>query len=294
MKVGIIGLGKMGYNIGLNMLNHNIDVVGYDIHSLEGKIEKVNSLEQLISVLPKPRIVWLMVPAGDVTNGTIKKLSVLLENEDIVIDGGNSFYKDSIENYKILKEKNIHFFDCGTSGGISGALNGGNFMIGGDLEAFHKIEPIFQAIAQENGYLYTGESGSGHYLKMIHNGIEYGMMQSIGEGFSILEAGPYDYKNDEVAKLWNSGSVIRSWLMELAQQAFNKDEKLSSVTGTMYSSGEGKWTVQEALDLEISAPVITTSLLMRYQSQDDKEFSGKVVASLRNEFGGHAVEKNTK
>jgi 6-phosphogluconate dehydrogenase len=191
----------------------------------------------------------------------------------------------------MLQAKGIYFFDCGTSGGMEGARNGACTMIGGDAEVFKTIEPIFKDITVENGYLYAGRAGSGHFLKMVHNGIEYGMMQAIAEGFEILEKSPFDYDYEKVAKVWNNGSVIRSWLMELTENAFSKDAKLNGLKGVMHSSGEGKWTVETALDLQTAAPVIAMSLMMRYRSLEEDTFSGKVVAALRNEFGGHAVEK---
>jgi len=211
----------------------------------------------------------------------------MLSAGDILIDGGNSNYKDNLEQNKRLAEKGIKFFDVGTSGGMSGARHGGNFMIGGDKEIWQKIEPLFEALAQKNGYLYTGPLGSGHYLKMIHNGIEYGMMQAIAEGFEILEASPYDYDYEAVAKLWNNGSVIRSWLMELAEEQFAKDPKLDEILGQVQASGEGKWTVEESLDLEVPAPIIALSLMMRNRSLQSDTMTGKVVAALRNGFGGH-------
>src|SRR5699024_5346626 len=238
-------------------------------------------------------IVWVMLPAGNPTNTTIDTLSEILDENDIVIDGGNSFYKDSLRHNKILTDKNIKFFDVGTSGGMSGANRDGNFMIGGDNEkTFEYIEPIFKGIAQTNGYLYTGKAGSGHYLKMVHNGIEYGMMQAVAEGFDVLKHSEFDYDNEAVAKVWQNGSVVRSWLMELTQSAFSKDPDLDEIKGVMHSSGEGKWTVEEALRLQVPTPVIGASLMMRYRSLEDDTFTGKVVAVLRNEFGGHVVEIN--
>lgn len=297
MQIGIIGLGKMGLNIALNLNRNNFDVIGYDIQesarkeALSKNIEAKDSVESLVKSLEKPRIVWVMLPAGEITKSMVKTLSEVLEEGDYVIDGGNSFYEDSLGNHEILKEKNINFFDSGTSGGISGALNGGNFMIGGDSEKFKYIEPIFKSLAQKDGYLYTGPVGSGHYLKMVHNGIEYGMMQAIGEGFDLLQKCPYDYDNEKVARLWNNGSVIRSWLMELAEEAFREDPNLDDIKGIVYASGEGQWTVEESLKRNVSLPVITLSLLMRYRSMEEDTFTGKVVASLRKGFGGHKVAK---
>lgn len=302
MKFAMIGLGKMGKNLVKNAVDHDIEVVAYDLNraarqemaAYSSKITPVDTLEQLLTELSvnselerSQRIVWVMVPAGTPTNSTIATLSNMLSAGDILIDGGNSNYKDNLEQNKRLAEKGIKFFDVGTSGGMSGARHGGNFMIGGDKETWPKIEPLFEALAQKNGYLYTGPLGSGHYLKMIHNGIEYGMMQAIAEGFEILEASPYDYDYEAVAKLWNNGSVIRSWLMELAEEQFAKDPKLDEILGQVQASGEGKWTVEESLDLEVPAPIIALSLMMRNRSLQSDTMTGKVVAALRNGFGGH-------
>ncbi|MFK5234388.1 phosphogluconate dehydrogenase (NAD(+)-dependent, decarboxylating), partial [Lactococcus lactis] len=254
MKFGMIGLGKMGMNLVKNAVDHEIEVVAYDLNTkaveeakdYSDKITAVSTIENLLTELPASKIVWLMLPAGTPTNSTIEMLSEKLSAGDILIDGGNSNYKDNLEQNKLLTEKGIKFFDVGTSGGMAGARQGGNFMIGGDDEkSWTIIEPIFKAISMEEGYLYTGKLGSGHYLKMIHNGIEYGMMQAIAEGFEILEESPFDYDYEAVAKLWNHGSVIRSWLMELAQEQFSKDPKLDQIIGHVQSSGEGKWTVEE-------------------------------------------------
>lgn len=298
MNIGIVGLGKMGYNLALNLKDHNHEVTAFDkdqnaVERIKGEgITGVASIEELVQNLPKPRVVWLMVPAGNITEMVIEEASTSLEAGDILIDGGNSNYKDSIRRAEQLAEKGIYFFDCGTSGGTEGARHGVCTMIGGDAEVFKTIEPFFKDIAVENGYLYSGKSGSGHFLKMVHNGIEYGMMQAIAEGFEILDKSQFDYDYEKVARVWNNGSVIRSWLMELIENAFSKDANLSGLKGVMHSSGEGKWTVETALDLQAAAPVITMSLLMRYRSLEEDTFSGKVVAALRNEFGGHAVEKS--
>jgi len=298
MKLAMIGLGKMGLNLTFNLLDHQHEVVVYDVNE-ELVREAVNkgaegsiSIKELIEKLPKPRIVWSMVPAGEITEQVINEAYTYLEAGDILIDGGNSNYKETLRRGKMLEEKGIYFFDCGTSGGMEGARHGACTMIGGDKEVFKTIEPIFKDISVENGYLYTGELGSGHFLKMVHNGIEYGMMQAIAEGFEILDKSQFDYEYEKVSRVWNHGSVIRSWLMELMENAFSKDAKLSGIRGVMHSSGEGKWTVETALDLQTAAPVIALSLMMRYRSLDQDTFSGKVVAALRNEFGGHAVVKS--
>lgn len=297
MKIGLIGLGKMGYNLALNLKSNGYDVVANDVnHDTLEKIsshgiETVKTYEELVEKLPSPKIVWLMVPAGDITEQAIEKLSTLLSEKDIIIDGGNSNYKDTIRRGNYLKDKGIYFIDSGTSGGMDGAREGVCTMIGGNKEAFQQVEQIFKDISVENGYLYTGEIGSGHFLKMIHNGIEYGMMQAIAEGFEILEKSQFDYNYEDVARVWNHGSVIRGWLMELLEQAFAKDAKLDEILGVVESSGEGKWTAETALDLQAVAPVITLSQIMRYRSLENDTFSGKIVAALRNEFGGHAVVK---
>ncbi|PWW04906.1 6-phosphogluconate dehydrogenase [Paenibacillus cellulosilyticus] len=297
MKLGMIGLGKMGYNLVQNMLQHNHQVVVNDVNPepgmklVEEGAEFAASIEEVVAKLSSPRIVWIMVPAGQIVDQVIDKLIPMLEQGDIVIDGGNSHYKQSLARAEKLDGHGIHFFDIGTSGGTNGAANGGCFMIGGDKETFAIIEPIFQNIAVDRGYLYAGKNGSGHYLKMVHNGIEYGMMQSIAEGFELLSKSEFDFNYEEVARVWSNGSVIRSWLMELTENAFSKDPNLDGIRGVMKSSGEGKWTVETALDLEVSTPIIALSLLMRYRSLETDTFHGKVVAALRNEFGGHAVER---
>ncbi|MBN1044978.1 MULTISPECIES: phosphogluconate dehydrogenase (NAD(+)-dependent, decarboxylating) [unclassified Clostridium] len=298
MNVGIIGLGKMGFNIALNLLNHNHSVVAYDLSdenvssiSKEGA-KGVNSIEDLVKQLPERKIIWLMIPSGKAVDSTIEEIIKYINPNDIIIDGGNSNYKDTLRRYKFLKEKGIDFIDCGTSGGTSGALNGACTMIGAEEDVFKYCEELFKDLSIQDGYLHVGKPGSGHFTKMVHNGIEYGMMQSIAEGFEILSKSEFDVDYEKVAKLWNNGSVIRGWLMELAQSAFSKDKDLSSIKGIMNSSGEGKWTVETALDLQVPAPVIALSLMMRYRSLEEDTFTGKVVAALRNEFGGHEVKKN--
>jgi 6-phosphogluconate dehydrogenase len=297
MEIGLIGLGKMGFNLGLNLMKHEHTVKAFDINEEAVKSfdeqggQTFASIEALIEAMPTPRTIWLMVPAGEITKATVAQVAPLLSGGDILIDGGNSHYKESVSFAAELKDQGIHFMDIGTSGGTEGALNGACMMIGGDKSAFDRIEPFIQDICVENGYVYAGEPGSGHFLKMIHNGIEYGMMQAIAEGFEVLEKSPFDFNYEQVAKVWNNGSVIRSWLMELTQNAFSKDAKLDGIRGVMNSSGEGKWTVETALELQAPVPVTTLALMMRYRSQEDDTFTGKVVAALRNEFGGHAVVK---
>lgn len=297
MELGLIGLGKMGFNLALNMRDHGHNVIVYN-----RTIEKVKeaeregligaySIEELANKLNGRKIIWLMVPAGNVIDDIMEKLLPFLSKNDIIIDGGNSNFNDTLRRFRFLKEKGIDFVDVGTSGGIEGARNGACTMIGAKDEVFKYVEPVIKDISVRDGYLHTGENGSGHFVKMIHNGIEYGMMQAIGEGFEILEKCQFNLDYKEVARVWNNGSVIRGWLMELIEKAFIKDSNLQSIKGIMYSSGEGLWTVEEALKLKVPIPVIADSLFMRYRSEQEDTFTGKVVAALRNEFGGHSVAK---
>jgi len=297
MKIGLIGLGRMGFNLALNMKDHGYDVV---VHNrTQSKITDAEkegltgaySLEELVEKLDERKVIWLMLPAGDVVDDMIERLLPLLKGHDIIIDGGNSNYHDTLGRYEALTAKGIDFADCGTSGGISGARNGACTMIGASDEVFAHIEPVFRDICVKDGYLHCGRPGSGHFVKMVHNGVEYGMMQAIGEGFDILDKSEFDLDYEDVARVWSNGSVIRGWLMELAQSAFSKDAKLSAIKDIIHSSGEGLWTAQEALDLGVPIPVIAGSLFVRFSSEQEEIFSNKVVAALRNEFGGHAVEK---
>lgn len=297
MKIGMIGLGKMGYNLALNLRDHGHDVVAYNRSEeaikrieMEG-IAGARSIAELVAKLPARRIIWIMVPSGPAVDEMIDKLLDTVDENDILIDGGNSNYKDTLRRFERLSHKNIDFVDIGTSGGISGARNGACTMIGAKDDVFEYIEPVLRSISVEGGCLHTGANGSGHYVKMIHNGIEYGMMQAIGEGFELLKAGPYDLDYKKVADVWNHGSVIRSWLMELTGNVFQKDPDLNGLKGIVDSSGEALWTLQEALDLKVSTPVIAMSLFTRFASQNSDSFSNKVVAGLRNEFGGHSVTK---
>ncbi|ETT73845.1 6-phosphogluconate dehydrogenase-like protein [Paenibacillus sp. FSL R7-277] len=295
MKVGLIGLGKMGFNLGQNLLEHAHEVVAYDVNPAavqelaERGASGAASLEELTGQLDSPRVLWIMVPHTFV-DSVIAELTPLLSKGDIIIEAGNSHYKESIRRHEELGAHGIHFLDAGTSGGMEGARNGACYMVGGDEEAWAVVEPLFRDTAVENGYLYAGKSGSGHFLKMVHNGIEYGMMAAIGEGFEVLEKSGYDFDFEQVARVWNNGSVVRSWLMELIERAFSKDAKLEDIKGVMHSSGEGRWTLETAFDLQAATPVIAMALLMRYRSLETDTFTGKVVAALRNEFGGHAVE----
>ncbi|KMY53981.1 6-phosphogluconate dehydrogenase [Bacillus sp. FJAT-27231] len=299
MEIGLIGLGKMGLNLGQNLIDHDYEIVAFDVNpdAVEEMrkygAEAASNLQHLVQSLAQPRVIWIMVPHG-VVDSVINEITPFLSAGDIVIEAGNSHYKESIHRYNQLKKFGVSFMDAGTSGGMAGARNGACYMVGGDPEAWTVVEPIFRDTAVEKGYLYAGKAGSGHFLKMVHNGIEYGMMAAIGEGFEVLEKSEFDYDYEKVARVWNHGSVIRSWLMELIEHAFSKDEKLEDIKGIMHSSGEGRWTIETALDLQAATPVIAMSLLMRYRSLEDDTFTGKVVAALRNEFGGHAVEKSEK
>jgi len=297
MQIGLIGLGKMGYNLALNMKDHHHQVIAYnrspekvEMIEKEGIIGAYN-LNDLVKKLETPRVLWLMIPAGNPVDDMIENLLPLLNKDDIIIDGGNSNYKDTLRRSEYLKQNKIHFVDIGTSGGMSGARNGACMMIGAEIDVYKKIEQLVSSICVDNGYLHTGRSGSGHYVKMIHNGVEYGMLQAIAEGFEILEKSQFALDYEAVARVWNNGSVIRGWLMELMENAFSKDPNLSNIKGIVHSSGEGLWTVLEALELQVPASVITSSLMTRYRSQQSDTFSGKVVAALRNEFGGHKVEQ---
>ena len=297
MNIGIIGLGKMGFNLSKNLIKHGHNVIAFDTNndvideiSNEGAIPAY-SIKEVCEKLEGRKIIWLMVPNGAPVDSVISELLPNINKKDIIIDGGNSNYKESIRRNKELREKEVDFIDCGTSGGISGALNGACLMVGGDNEPVKYCEQIFTDIAVKDGYLHVGEPGSGHFTKMIHNGIEYGMMQSIAEGFEILHKSNFDMNYEKVAKVWNNGSVIESWLMELTESLFSKDANLDKIKGVMNSSGEGKWTLETALDLEVPTPVIALSLMMRYRSLEENTFSGRVIAALRNEFGGHKVEE---
>ena len=299
MKVGLIGLGKMGYHLALNMKDKGIDVVAYDVQSearqliaSEG-IKTVDGYQALINALPKPRVIWLMVPSGKIVESVIDELSHLLSPQDILIDGGNSMYLDSIRRYQSLKQLGIEFVDCGTSGGTNGARNGACLMVGGERNVVKSIETLFELVAQKEGYAYMGQPGSGHFVKMVHNGIEYGMMQAIGEGFELMKSSDFAIDFQQVAKVWSNGSIIEGLLMRNTADAFNKDHQLSNIVGKVDDSGEGQWMVETALKYKVALPVITQSLYARYKSKDETKFSEKVVAAIRNEFGGHAVYKKS-
>jgi 6-phosphogluconate dehydrogenase len=297
MKIAMIGLGRMGMNMARRLLQSGHEVVAYNRTpqkteeiAREGAIEAY-SLDEVAQKLSSPRLVWIMLPAGPAIDEHILEFKEILAPGDIVIDGGNTYFKDDIRRAESLAEKKIRFVDVGVSGGIWGLKIGYCLMIGGPKETCQALEPVFESLAPPEGYLYCGPTGAGHFVKMVHNGIEYGMMQAYGEGFQILEASPYaDSLNyADVARLWNQGSVVRSWLLELAEAAFSKDVKLTGIRGYVEDSGEGRWTVQQAIESGVSAPVITLSLMNRFQSRDPDSFSDRLIAALRREFGGHAV-----
>ena len=298
MQLAMIGLGKMGGNMTERLMRDGHGVVAFDrdaavvskYQALGAKPAK--DLADIVKQLDAPRVVWIMVPSGKPTDDTVDALSGLLAAGDIIIDGGNSNFKDSIARSKRLAEKGMRLIDSGTSGGIWGLANGYCLMVGGDDKAVKHCEPIFLSLAQEGGYAHVGPSGSGHYVKMVHNGIEYAMLQGYAEGYEILAASKTFPSLDlhQIAQLWQHGSVVRSWLNDLAVDAFSKDPRLSALKGYVADSGEGRWTVAEAIDLDVPAPVITLSLLMRFRSRQEDSFGAKVIAALRNEFGGHAVK----
>lgn len=295
MQLAMIGLGRMGSGMTVRLLQGGHQVMVFDrstdaITALAGKgATGATSLEDLGQKLKAPRIFWLMIPAGAPIDDTIQRLSSILSPGDIIVDGGNSNYKDSMRRAETLRTQQVEFLDCGTSGGIWGLKVGFNLMVGGNEAVFKQVEPIFQTLAPPDGYAYVGPSGAGHYAKMVHNGIEYSMLQSYAEGFEILKAAPFGFDLVQLARLWNHGSVIRSWLLELAEDAFERDPELAHIKGYVEDSGEGRWTLEEALEHAVPAPALAMSLFMRYRSRQDDSFSAKVLAALRNEFGGHPV-----
>ena len=298
MDLVLAGLGRMGANMA-----RRLHRAGHHVVTWNRSEEKVREImtegldgaftpADAVAKLPTPRVVWLMLPAGDATEMAMEEFAGLLSAGDTIIDGGNANFKDSKRRHALLAEQGIHFVDAGISGGVWGLQNGYGTMVGGDREAVAPIEPIFEALAPEGGYIHCGPAGSGHYTKMVHNGIEYGLMQAYAEGFEILHASEYPLDLEAVAKAWQHGTVIRSWLLELAANAFAEHgEGLSDVRGWVADSGEGRWTVQEAMDLDVPAPVITQSLLTRFRSRQDESYTAQVLAALREQFGGHAIRE---
>jgi 6-phosphogluconate dehydrogenase len=299
MQIGMVGLGRMGMNMVRRLLRDRHQVVAYNRtaqrvrEAMKEGAKGAFSLEGLVGLLRPPRIVWLMLPAGKVVDEHITKLRQLLEKGDILVEGGNSFYKDDLRHAQELRPHGIHYVDVGVSGGIWGLKIGYCLMIGGERKIYRYLEPIFKTLAPAEGYLYCGGTGAGHFVKMTHNGIEYGMMAAYGEGFDLLRASPYGKDLDfaKIAHLWNRGSVVRSWLLELAEAAFRKDKDLSSIRGYVEDSGEGRWTVQQAVELAVPAPVISASLFQRFRSREKESFADKLLAALRWEFGGHALKR---
>jgi 6-phosphogluconate dehydrogenase len=299
MQIGMAGLGRMGMNMATRLLRGGHEVVAYN--RTADKVDEIvkkgamgaRSLEELVGKLTPPRFVWLMLPAGKTVDDHIDSLRGLLQKSDTIIDGGNSMYKDDLRRSEALRADGINYLDVGVSGGIWGLKVGYCQMIGGDREVFKRLEPAIAALAPKDGYMYCGPSGAGHFVKMVHNGIEYGMLQAYGEGFAIMKASPYSESLEfsRVAHLWNQGSVVRSWLLELAEDAFAKDPDLTKIKGDVEDSGEGRWTILQAIESSVSAPVLALSLFERFRSREEDSFSDKLIAALRNEFGGHAVKK---
>ena len=299
MQAGMIGLGRMGMNMTRRLLGGGHEVVVYN--RTQEKVKQMEkegavgseSLEDLVQKISPPRVLWIMLPAGNIVDDNISKLSSLASPGDIIVDGGNSNFKDDLRRAEELKPLGIHYLDAGVSGGIWGLEVGYCTMIGGDEADFKHIEPLLKTLAPKEGYLYCGDTGAGHFVKMVHNGIEYALMEAYGEGFEMLKDSPYGEQLHlgRVAHLWNQGSVVRSWLLELLESAFEKDPDLSSIKGHVEDSGEGRWTVQQAVEMGVSTPVMAISLFKRFQSRQEDVFSDKVLAALRNEFGGHAVKK---
>ncbi len=302
MKIGIVGMGRMGMNMARRLIVQGHSVVAFnrtpdkvDQMANEGAVGAY-TYEALVQNLEPPRVVWIMLPAGDPVDAAINELKGLLVKGDTLVEGGNSFYRDDIRRSAELSPLGIHYLDAGVSGGIWGLKEGYCLMLGGDRDACKKLTPILEALAPKEGYLYCGPAGAGHFVKMVHNGIEYGMMAAYGEGFEILKASPYgrDMDFEKVAHLWNQGSVVRSWLLELAESAFRKDPDLAGIEGYVEDSGEGRWTVQQAIDSSVPAPVIAASLFQRFRSRQKDSFADRLMAALRNEFGGHRVIKKER
>ena len=300
MKIGMIGLGRMGANMAQRLTQKSHQVIGYDaqaaarIRAEGANIGTVASLQAVVDMLEPPRTVWMMVPAGQPVDDTLDTLLPLFAAGDVVIDGGNSNYKDTMRRAARLKDRSLNYVDCGTSGGVWGLQEGYSMMVGGDEQLIDRLRPIFEALAPSpnSGWGRVGPVGSGHFVKMVHNGIEYGMMQALAEGFSILHHKD-EFKLDlhAIAEIWRDGSVVRSWLLELTSAALQKDPTLRDLQAWVDDSGEGRWTVSEAIDLDVPAPVISLALIERLRSRDPDSFSDKLLAAMRNEFGGHAVKK---
>jgi 6-phosphogluconate dehydrogenase len=298
MEIGLYGLGRMGANMVRRLVRSGQHRVVAGNRS-PGPVDEVvsegaegaYSMEEMVEKLSPPRAIWTMVPAGDITEATLLKFAGMMDEGDILIDGGNSYFRDSIRRAEMLHERGLRFLDAGTSGGIWGLQVGYCLMVGGDADAFEHVEPTLKTLAPPDGYLYAGGAGAGHFVKMVHNGVEYGMLQAYAEGFELMQKSQYDLDLHAVSHLWNQGSVVRSWLLELAESAFEKDANLDSIRGYVEDSGEGRWTVLEAINESVPANAIAGSLFARFASRQDDSFAMKVIAALRGEFGGHAVQE---
>ena len=300
MQLGMVGLGKMGANMVTRLLQGKHDVVVYDRNadavaaSVAGGATASTGLNDMTAKLTdSPKVVWIMVPSGKPTDETIDELLRSLGDGDIIVDGGNTNWREGLAAYERCRAKGVHLVDAGTSGGVWGLKEGYCLMVGGDDNAVKRCEPVFTTLAPENGYAHVGPAGAGHFSKMVHNGVEYGLMQAYGEGFEILEKSQFNFDLEQIAELWRHGSVVRSWLLDLTALAFKADPGLKNIRGYVEDTGEGRWTVQAAIDENVPAPVITLSLLARFASRQDESFSAKVTAALRNQFGGHAVKMET-
>jgi len=300
MRIGMIGLGKMGANMSERLLKDGHDVVAFDLHAeardavASKGATPAASLAEFVEKLSPPRAAWVMVPAGEATNSTIGQLAEHFESGDVIVDGGNSNYKEAIEIAGRLEKKGIGFVDAGTSGGVWGLTEGYCLMVGGTEESVAVVEPAFRTLAPPDGYAHVGPVGAGHFVKMVHNGIEYGLMQAYAEGFEIMgAAGEFNLDLHEIASIWRYGSVVRSWLLDLAERALRADAGFEEIKGVVVDSGEGRWTAQEAIERGVPAPVILTSLFTRFASQHEDSFQLKMLAALRNQFGGHAVTLET-
>jgi 6-phosphogluconate dehydrogenase len=300
MRIGMVGLGRMGGNMTVRLIRFGHQVVAFDPNeearrnAVVAGAEEAGSIEVLVSKLEPPRGVWIMVPAGPITEQTLQRLGEAMSEGDVIVDGGNSNWKDSIRHGEQLKTKGIAFLDCGTSGGVWGLANGYCLMVGGERPAFERLEPIFAGLAPQDGYAYMGESGSGHFVKMVHNGIEYGLLAAYGEGFEIMKASDFDLDLPAIAGIWRHGSVVRSWLLELLVDAFQRDPELAGVKGYVEDSGEGRWAVQAAIDENVPAPITALALFNRFASRQEESYAARVIAALRQEFGGHPIKREGK
>ncbi len=299
MKLGMIGLGKMGGNMARRLRRAGIEVVGFnqdadatEVLASEVGLIAADSAESLVTRLDAPRVVWLMLPAGDVTESYVQQMRELLKPGDILIDGANSYYKDSIRRGKLLAQTGIHFVDAGVSGGVWGLDNGYSLMVGAPDEAFAQVQPIVEALApeQDRGWIHTGQVGTGHFVKMIHNGIEYGMMQAYAEGFSLMK-GREDFNLDlaGIAETWRHGSVVRSWLLDLTTSVLSEDQQLANIDPFVADSGEGRWTALEGIEQGVPTPIMSLALMARFASQGQQDYAGKLLATMRNQFGGHEI-----